>query len=166
MIGWVLLATIGWSAEPGDYTGRYTAAATDVEQAVDAAVEEGAMQFSLLFRGIARKKLATSLQASPWLGIEVTAGEITISSARRPNGVKSTLNGPAAPIKADDGEPATVRRWMEDGLLKGEACNSKGECIDTSFRLEGDALVLTRVTRSKQLTSPVTMVLRYTRATP
>ncbi len=164
MIGWVWVVASAQGADLGEYIGRFEAPAEVVEQAVGQAVEDGAAQFSALFRGIARRRLQESIHGSPWLTIAAAGEQVTIASARRPEGLATRLDGAPVPLKTDDGKPATVRRWLADGQLRSEACDEEGACVAHTFALTGDTLVVTRTTRSPQLPSPISFEIRYRRA--
>ena len=160
---WLAATTMGLAASPTDYQGRFTTTEEAIQPVVDKAVEDGASQFNALIRGIARGRLRKSLQASPWVEFAIDGEEMTIRTEQRPKGVTTRYDGTAASITEKNGKPAKVRRWMADGALRAEACNSEGDCLDYTFQLAGDELVITRVTRSSQLTTPITYQLTYRR---
>lgn len=160
---WTALTLSASAATPDDFQGRFAASPEAIAPVVDAAVEEGAAQFSSFVRGIARRRLSKTLRAAEWIAFEKTASGIRIRSSNRPEGVETSLDGAKTSTADDDGKPATIRRWMKDGALQTEACGEDGGCIELRFELADDTLLVTRVTRSPQLTTPITYRLRYAR---
>ena len=158
-----VVVSAAFAAEPADFQGRFVASDDAVQAAVKQAVDKGAMQFSALIRPIARRRLATTIQGSTWVAFAGTAKALTITSSQRPGGVTTGLDREPVEIVAD-GKAATVRRWMEGGVLHSEACNGEGGCLVSTFALTGDALTVTQETRAPQLSEPIVLTVHYTGA--
>ena len=162
--GWLaIVSTLGEAAEPTDYVGRFVASQQDVDQATSAAVEAGAKQFSALIRPIARRRLADSMRGTTWLEFVVAGSQITIKSERNPVGWATAWDGVPIPVTVDDGKTVQLRRWMESGDLRVELCDDEGGCLDYTFELSAEAVVMRRRTRSPQLSEPVSFTIRYAR---
>lgn len=165
LMGGALLASgSAHAAEPGDFVGRFTAPSANVEKAVSKAIEEGASQFNMLVRPVARKRLSATVKGADWLELSFSTPSLTIKTPQRPEGYTTPVDGTPTTLTAPNGNPVEVRRWIEGNTLHSKACGDDGGCLETSFALSGDTLVYTRVVTSSQLTSPVSFRIEYTRA--
>lgn len=158
-----LLPSFVLAAEPADYAGRWTFDEASGDRAgVDQAIETAAGEFPRLFRGLVRKRLAPSARISAFFVIEPGEDSITISTDATEKWT-TDLSGTPVQKTTQQGDQASIRRWMEDGALHTEGGNARGS-TSYVFTLESKAVLRIDVTvASERLPTPMRYALHYGR---
>jgi hypothetical protein len=163
----VLIPAVALAAEPGDYVGSFEiVSVADAEKARDEGIEAVAQGFSVIARGIVRKKLREAATVWTTLAFDWDGERMTIRSDANPVGTTTPLDrSVSSHTSARTGQSFQLSRWMEGGDLRALGVGDGGE---QGFRWklvdEGRGLELTVTTANSRLPQPLVYTLTYKRS--
>jgi hypothetical protein len=161
----LLAAGAGFGREAADFTGRYVWTTNAVElQAVSNEVDKTASGLFILFRPIARYRLAQSTAPYPFIEMVITNQEITFTRPGAPT-IRGRLNGGKQPWECEEGEICdTAFQVTPDGALQQTLEQSSGARVNRfALSPDGRTLTLDVTISSTRLSRTIRYSLTYRR---
>jgi hypothetical protein len=149
------------ASEADVYAGTWTFDESSGDRALaETAVVDLAKEHNFFIRGIVKTRLLKSIKISSRLVMEPGDDTMTITSDF--SKWTSDLSATVVSVLNDEGDPITLKRWLEQGTL--HAVGAKGASSkDFVFRIEdaGETLILEITTSSPRLKRPLAYSLTY-----
>ncbi len=157
---WILLASLAF-ADPED--GRYESVLSgdEIGAVIDAAIEEGAQQYSFAVRWIVRSRLQGIRDWCTSYDIVRTGDQWSHSCDGKPP-TTGTIGADAVSIERKDKSTLTFTLRQADGRdVTAKFMGEEGGGRQQTYKFKGDHLLLDVMVISDQLDPPVAWTLRY-----
>lgn len=161
----LLSAGAGWSRDAADFTGRYLWTTNAAElQAVSNEVDATAGGLFILFRPIARYRLAQTTAPVPFIEMAVTNPEITFTRPGAPT-IRGRLNGGKQQWECEEGEICDASfQTTPDGGIQQTLEQSSGARVNRfALSPDGRTLTLNVTISSTRLNRTIRYSLTYRR---